>query len=64
MKKKKDKEEKKADKPTTRKYMLYCENCSSSSEHFLTNFEVYNKRVRLVWCRVCDKMTCWKMVVC
>ena len=53
------KKKKKAEKPTARKYIVYCEGCNASSQHFMTFVEVYNKTVMKQWCKSCDKMTKW-----
>lgn len=45
------------ERPSTRKVILYCETCNSSDEHFMTNAEISNRAIRLVWCNVCGKMT-------
>ena len=45
------KKEKRDYKPSTRKVMLYCESCDCSSEHFLTNIEIFKKIPRQVGAR-------------
>lgn len=47
--------------PTTRKYLVYCEGCNASSQHFMTGVEYYAKTIIKQWRKVCDKMTNWKL---
>ena len=51
--------DRKKERLTTRKYLVYCEGCNASSQYFITFVEVYAKTVMEQWCKNCDKMTKW-----
>ncbi len=49
------------ERPSTKRVMMYCENCNCQDKHFMTNKQIYEKSERMVWCDVCDKITAFRI---
>ncbi len=48
-------------RPTVTKVELHCIKCNSTSSHYMTNLEIYNKTSISKACEVCNEFTEWRL---